>query len=123
MPEAPSPGRSKQRIARFLSIVVAAILAAAMLVPLTTPEEVEAWSTDPAANTEICIGLGCMYCTPAVVSDGAGGAIIVWEGSRYEEHAPPPAASMPRGWIHPERRCGQTTAHPSVLPGGFRQSP
>ncbi len=39
------------------------------------------WSNDPAINTAICTATGTQT-TPQLISDGSGGAIIVWEDSR-----------------------------------------
>jgi len=39
------------------------------------------WSTDSTVNNPICIAAGGQF-RPAIISDGAGGAIIAWEDSR-----------------------------------------
>ena len=39
------------------------------------------WSTNPALNTPVCTASGAQH-FPAIVSDGAGGAILAWEDSR-----------------------------------------
>jgi len=39
------------------------------------------WSTDPNINNTICTAVN-EQSAPAIVSDGAGGAIIAWQDSR-----------------------------------------
>jgi len=43
------------------------------------------WPSDPTVNVPICTAAGDQY-TPQLVSDGAGGAIIVWEDHRSNTH-------------------------------------
>ncbi len=68
-------------VLRLPSILVTAIIAAAMLVPFTGTQKASAWSTDPEVNTPICTASGDQL-YPAVTSDAFGGAIVAWWDAR-----------------------------------------
>jgi hypothetical protein len=44
-------------------------------------DTVYAWSDDPTVNTPICMA-SYKQSSPAITSDGAGGAIITWQDYR-----------------------------------------
>ncbi len=63
---------------RHLLILVAFF----MLIPSTSQPSQAAWSTNPSENTPVCT-LSENQDAPQMVSDGAGGMIIVWRDVRY----------------------------------------
>jgi hypothetical protein len=81
MPEAPRFCRSGGGILRLLSLVIAISLTAALLLPLAGAREAEAWSSDSSVNTPVCTAADDQT-RPAMVSDGTGGAIVVWQDHR-----------------------------------------
>jgi hypothetical protein len=59
-------------------IVCAGLVGIALLPPCPAGA---AWSTDPAINLAVCTSAGDQG-NPAIISDGVGGTIVVWEDSR-----------------------------------------
>jgi hypothetical protein len=64
--------------ARAFFIVCAGLVGITLLPPCPADA---AWSTDPAINLPVCTSAGDQG-NPAIISDGVGGTIIVWEDSR-----------------------------------------
>ena len=62
---------------KHLSVFIAIILLAGVLLPILMPRSVKAWSTDPTVNTPVCTAEGVQM-LPAIVGDGSGGAIVSW---------------------------------------------
>lgn len=62
----------------------------ALLITLVAAINFAQWSTDPNVNNQICAASGDQF-LPQIVSDGSGGAIIVWEdfrsGNNYDVYS------------------------------------
>jgi hypothetical protein len=63
-----------------LQIFFKIILLSVILIPLTLTAQ---WSSDPTLNTPICTANNDQL-SPAILSDGKGGAYIVWSDHRFE---------------------------------------
>ena len=63
---------------RAFFLVTAGLLALELLLPR---HAAAAWSNDPNENLPICTAPNHQQ-LPAIVSDGAGGAIVAWQDSR-----------------------------------------
>ena len=71
--------KNKTTTAKLVRIIAAC---AVILIISMMPKQMNAqWSTNPALNTAICTASGEQQAQSAI-SDGLGGAIIVWEDSR-----------------------------------------
>ncbi len=66
---------------RLLRLSLYVVWSACALLVMEVPVVRAQWSVDPAANTRVCAASADQR-TPVSVSDGAGGAIIVWEDER-----------------------------------------
>jgi predicted lipoprotein with Yx(FWY)xxD motif len=68
-------------------VVCAGLLGLALLLPRPAAAD---WPTDPNVNAPLCTATGEQY-SPTIISDGAGGAIVVWEdyrsGTDYDIYA------------------------------------
>ena len=61
-----------------------------------TPAAWAAWPSDPNLNVPLCTAAGDQL-SPTIVSDGAGGAIVVWQDSRSGSANPDVYAQRVKG--------------------------
>jgi len=69
-----------------MSLAFRTAVAALLLTALLPRPALGSWPTDAAVNLPVCTATGDQY-SPVVVTDGAGGAIVVWLDRR---NATPP---------------------------------
>ncbi len=83
-------------------VSLAIIMVAMFLIPIiNVPASVSAWSGDPTENTAICTAAGGQT-DPQLISDGVGGAIVIWIDNRsgnYDIYAQRVNSSGAVQWI------------------------